>query len=91
MSIDLKSGNYYAEDADLTGSVFHNVNLSSARFEDVNLQGSVFSDIAFTSAAFSNVNMSHVTIDDGNYEGMKIDGILVTELLRVYRERPGAM
>jgi uncharacterized protein YjbI with pentapeptide repeats len=91
MSIELQSGTYHADDADLSGSVFQNVNFSGARFDDVNLQGAVFSNIAFTSAAFSNVNLSHVTIGDANYDGMMIDGILVTELLRVYRERPDAM
>lgn len=91
MSTELESGNYFADDADLSGSSFLNVNLSGARFERVNLQGAVFSDVALTSSAFSNVNMSRVAIEDANYEGMTIEGILVTELLRVYRERPEAM
>ena len=31
-----------------------------------------------------------VIIEHAGYEGTKIEGILVTELLRVYRERTGA-
>jgi uncharacterized protein YjbI with pentapeptide repeats len=51
--------------------------LSEARFEDV----------ALTRAVIRNANCSHLTIEDACYEGMLIDGILVTELLRVYRSQ----
>jgi len=55
----LKSGKYVAECADLSGSKFHNVNLSSTVFDDVNLGG----------ASFHNINMSDV-----RFSGMQIGG-----------------
>lgn len=69
----------------LQGSRFHDVNLSGSEFVDINLSGTTFEDVALTRVTLRNVNCSHLTIKDGCYEGMLIDGILVTELLRVYR------
>jgi uncharacterized protein YjbI with pentapeptide repeats len=54
-----------ADDADLRGSTFHNVNLSGATFDDINL----------SNVKFNNVNLSGVEITDANIEGMKIDGV----------------
>jgi hypothetical protein len=86
------------ENADLSGSEFINTNLSGAQFRDVrladahfvdvNLAGVRFEDVALTRAVIHNANCSHLTIADACYEGMRIDGILVTELLRVYRSQP---
>lgn len=83
------------ENADLRGAEFintnlgqakfHDVNLADAQFLDVNLSGAHFEDIAFTRAVFRNVDCSHVSIEDACYEGMRIDGILVTDLLQLYR------
>ena len=55
----LKNGRYVAECANLSGSKFHNVNLSEAIFDDVNLGG----------ASFHNINMSDV-----RFSGMQIGG-----------------
>lgn len=83
------------ENADLSGSEFINTNLSTAQFRDVrladaqfvdvNLSGAVFEDVALTRTVIRNANCFHLMIEDTCYEGMLIDGILVTELLRVYR------
>ena len=86
MALPLTSGTYHAEDADLSGSVFRNVNLSNAKFEDVNLQGAEFLNVAFTCGAIRDACLGDVTIERAGYDGMRIEGILVTELLRVYRE-----
>lgn len=85
------------ENADLSGSEFLNTNLSAAQFRDVrlaeaqfvdvNLAGAHFEDVALTRAVIRNANCSHLTIEDACYEGMCIDGILVSELLRVYRSQ----
>lgn len=55
----LKCGKYIAKCANLSGSKFHNVNLSGAVFDDVNLGG----------ASFHNINMSDV-----RFSGMQIGG-----------------
>ena len=77
-------------DVNLSGTKFDDVNLSGARLHNVNLSGAQFEDIALVRATFRNINFSHVSIDEACYEGMTINGILVTELLRVYQDRSGA-
>jgi len=90
MSIPLPSGTYHADDANLSDSVFHNVNLSGAKFDDVNLRGAEFHNVALTNSKIHDACLGDVIIEHAGYEGTKIEGILVTELLRVYRERTGA-
>jgi len=46
--------------------------------------------LPFTGSTIRNACLGDVSIADANYTGMRIEGILVTELLRVYRERHGA-
>jgi len=72
------------------GSEFRDVNLASSRFDDVNLRGAVFTNVALSGATIRDACLADVSIADAGYEGMRIEGILVTELLRVYRERNGA-
>ncbi|GEP40961.1 hypothetical protein BGE01nite_02520 [Brevifollis gellanilyticus] len=71
----------------LQGSRFHDVNLSSAEFVDVNLSNTNFEDVALTNVTIRNANCSHMVLEDACYEGMLIDGIPVTELLRVYQNQ----
>jgi uncharacterized protein YjbI with pentapeptide repeats len=70
----------------LVESHFVDVDLQRTAFEDVNLRGSVFRNVAFTDARFENVCFGNVDIGDANIEGMKINGILVSDLLRVYAQ-----
>lgn len=70
----------------LLDSRFVDVDLQRARFEDVNLRGSAFNNVALTGASFDNVCLGNVSIVDANIEGMRINGILVSELLRVYAQ-----
>jgi uncharacterized protein YjbI with pentapeptide repeats len=86
MSTPLISGVYKADNANIAGSEFHNVNLSTSKYNDVNLRDSVFDDVDLTRATIRNACMADVSIADANYTGMRIEGILVTELLRVYQE-----
>jgi uncharacterized protein YjbI with pentapeptide repeats len=88
--IALASGKYRSENSSLAGSEFVDTNLAGPKFHDVNLRGAVFSDVALTGATIQNACLGDVTIADANYIGMRIEGILVTELLRVYREHGGA-
>ena len=89
MPASLTSGEYQAIDANLTKSVFQNVNLSQTTFDDVSLRGAVFRNVALTGATIRDACLGNVSIADAGYEGMKIEGILVTDLLRVYREQQG--
>jgi uncharacterized protein YjbI with pentapeptide repeats len=78
-----------AKDADLAGTVYDNVNLSGVRFHEVNFEGAEFVNVALTGSIIRNACLAGVSIADAGYEGMRIEGILVTELLRVYRETIG--
>jgi uncharacterized protein YjbI with pentapeptide repeats len=85
------------ENADLSASEFINSNLGKAQFRDVrlaeaqfvdvNLSGARFEDVSLTGVSIRNANCSHMTLEDACYEDMRIEGILVSDLLRVYREQ----
>ena len=85
MPIALPSGQYRAENSSLAGSQFVDTDLEGSSFHDVNLRRADFSDVALTGATIQNACLGDVTIVDANYTGMRIEGILVTDLLRVYR------
>jgi len=71
--------------ADLAGSAFDDVNISGASFENVNLAKCRMHDVNLTGLVISNANLTGAAISRASMEGMTIDGILVTELLRIYR------
>jgi len=86
MPFTLPSGQYRAEHCSLAGSEFVDANLEGSNFRDVNLRSADFDDVALTGAKIRNACLGDVTIADANYTGMRIEGILVTDLMRVYRE-----
>ena len=73
------------------GQKHHFRSLAGVEFVDVNLSGARLEDIALTGTVIRNANCTNVTIDHARYDGMRIDGILVTDLLRVYHSRPDAL
>ena len=90
MATMTEGGALKAQAENLAGSEFRDVNLASSRFDDVNLRGAVFTNVALSGATIRDACLADVSIAGAGYEGMRIEGILVTELLRVYRERSGA-
>ena len=79
-----------AENANLAGSEYPRVNPSGSRFDDVNLRDTVFENVSLTRSRIHNACLGDLAVEDANHAGMRIEGILVTELLRVYREsHPG--
>ena len=90
MTTITEGGALKAQAENLAGSEFRDVNLSSSKFDDVNLRGAVFTNVALSGATIRDACLADLSIADAGYEGMRIEGILVTELLRVYRERNGA-
>jgi uncharacterized protein YjbI with pentapeptide repeats len=90
MGTALTTGQYRAENVSLAGSEFVDTNLEGAKFHDVNLRGAHFADVALTGATIRNACLEEVSIIDANYTGMRIEGILVTDLLRVFREHLGS-
>jgi uncharacterized protein YjbI with pentapeptide repeats len=85
----LPNGHYRAENAALAGSEILNTNLEGAKFHDANLRAADFSDVDLNGATIRNACLIDVTIADANYTGRRIEGILVADLLRVFRERKG--
>ena len=69
---------------DLSRSEFRDVALAGARFVDVNLTGAVFEDVAMKGVVIRNANCAGLSIEDACYDGMRIDGILVEDLLKAY-------
>jgi len=71
--------------ANLSRSEFTDVNLQEAQFTNVNLSRARFSDINFTGTKLSNLNLTDVEIDACETKGMKIRGVLVSDLFLAYR------
>jgi uncharacterized protein YjbI with pentapeptide repeats len=90
MPTSLPSGKYRSEHSVLAESEFVDTNLERSKFRDVNLRASEFEDVAFTGSTIRNACLGNVSIVDANYTGMRIDGILVTDLLRAYQGQHGA-
>ncbi len=67
-------------DSNLESSTFDDVNLSNSTYENVNLGDSIFHNINLSGVSFSNLDMSNTEINNANIEGLKIHGILVTDL-----------
>jgi uncharacterized protein YjbI with pentapeptide repeats len=74
-----------ANDANLSGSTFKNVNLAGAEFDDVNLQGSTIHNANLSDLKIKGANLRGASIIHAHLEGMTIDGIAVTDLLAAYR------
>ncbi|MGD0546697.1 MAG: pentapeptide repeat-containing protein [Terracidiphilus sp.] len=79
-----------ANDADLRGSAFTNVNLSDSIFDDVSLAGATIhnanlsrqriSDADLRGSAFTNVNLSDSIFDDVNLAGATIHNANLSRL-----------
>ncbi len=73
-----------ANDANLSGSKFVNVNLSGTRIQDANCSGMSIDDANLSGTHISNANASGMSFTKCQFHGAAIDGIAITELLRVY-------
>ena len=73
-------------DADCAGSSFVDVRLTRSRFNHVELAGCLFQDVNLTGARILNGDLSGLEIQDCELAGVRIEGVLLTELLTVYRK-----
>jgi catechol 2,3-dioxygenase-like lactoylglutathione lyase family enzyme len=76
------------EKANLAGSTFTDVNLGASTFNDVRLSQASFHNVSLAEAVFSDVDFGAVDISQSRVAGMRIDGVLVTDLLAAYRADP---
>ena len=72
-------------DANFANSSFSDVRLAESIFREVTFEGSRFEQTHMDGSVFDTVSLAGVSIRNGHYEGMTIDGIAVTELLDAYR------
>ena len=72
------------DNVNLSNSHFANVNLSVSRFTEVNLTNAAIENANVSNVTFRNVNMSNVDIADAQTAGMRINGILLSDLLAAY-------
>ena len=73
MPTPLPSGQYVADNANLSGSTFHNVNLAQASFEDINLSQAKYDNINFSGATFHNV-----TLKGASFREICLDDVSIT-------------
>ena len=78
-------------DSDIAGSRFTNANLAGSHFDDVSLRHATFTKANLADADFTDVDFSNASISDANLAGMRINGILVDELIRAHAARSGAV
>ncbi len=71
----------------LLGKNFNRENLSRSNFNEVLLAASNFSNVDFQGSVFHTVSFRDVQMSNLDLQGMTIDGILVSDLLRVYHSQ----
>jgi uncharacterized protein YjbI with pentapeptide repeats len=62
-----------------------NVSLECSELKGVNLRRSLFRNVCLTGACIKQACCRQLQLEDGVYDGMTIDGVLVTDLLDAYR------
>ncbi len=72
-------------DVRLASTAFGNVDLSKSTFSNVNASAAAFRDVSLRDAHFTNVDLSSVRVANSRLGGMRIEGILVTDLIAAYR------
>jgi len=87
METTIKCGKHLAEHANMSGSRFHDVNLSTAEFDDVNMRGTTFHNINMSDSMFRKIDMANVRIIESNTTGMMIDGIPVADMIAAYKQQ----
>jgi predicted enzyme related to lactoylglutathione lyase len=84
---DVKLTSAQFDDVNLQGSALTHANLAGVRFLDVNLASATVQNANLTGARFLDVNLTSATIQDANLTDMCINGILVTDLIRAFKNR----
>ena len=74
---------------DLSRSHFSDVKLAGASFVNVDMSGWKVEDVTLKGLTLSNADLSGASLADCDVSGMTIDGVLVSEMMRVYRDSRG--
>lgn len=91
--VNLAEAQFYAvltkarfTDTNLTDAVFDDINLADARFNNVNLSGAVITNANLSRLTISGVTFGDSDIKDADLTGMRINGVLVTDLFAFYEQ-----
>ncbi len=100
MRIEDSSERLDVMNSDIGASVLSDVSMNGARIENaaaaglrvlnVNASGASFDDVDLTGARFHNTRLENAEITESCMSGMKINGILVTDLLNAYEAAAAA-
>ena len=93
------SGKHLCQDEIIDDSKFISVGMSRVEFDDVGMEDAKLNNINMQRATIHYVNMKGSKISDchlvdvevtgGEIDGMKIHGILVTDMMAAYKEKHG--
>lgn len=75
------------ENADLTGTLFHKVRMTSLTVRDVDMSDSAFDQARLAGSTFKNCDFSNAAFEKCAFAGATIDGIAVGDLLASYFAR----
>ena len=71
----------------LSRAVFDDGLLPGTRFNNLNMSGALFENVLLIGAAIRSANLNGLHVSECNVAGMRIDGILVSDLLAAYRKQ----
>jgi len=99
MERDILCGKHLCQQAIIDDSKFLNVGMSRVEFDDVCMEDATFNNVNMQRATIHYVNMKGSKISDchlvdvdvtgGEIDGMKIHGILVSDMMAAYKEKHG--
>lgn len=91
-SVNLANAQFYAvltnakfTDTNLSEAVFYDVSLKKARFNNVNLAEATITNANLSNLSITDVTLAHTDIQNADLTGMRINGILVTDLFQAYQ------
>ena len=84
---DVNFSNVDLSHAQLGGTVFRNIGLPPDAPKGARQRPVRFEDAVLCGSVFRNVDLSDVQMNDCDISGMKVDGYLVSELIKFWLER----
>lgn len=85
--VNLADAQFYAclskarfTDTNLSEAVFDDINLADASFNNVNLSGAAITNANLSRLTISGVTLADTDIKDADLTGMRINGVLITDL-----------
>lgn len=75
-------------DANLTGLMIDGANISGMTIRNAGAHQPLrFDNLVIEGSAFNGCNLANAAFTNCNIEGLRVDGILLTDLLKLYREQ----